>query len=292
VRKKAKIKKQKTAVYHLSPFRYPGGKSWFVKTTSQWLQSRNKSPSVLVEPFAGGCGVSLAAVYGKLAKKAVFSEIDKGVAATWKTMLNGHAQWLANKIVSFQMSRARLQRVLNASPRSDHGKAFQCILRNRTARGGVLAEGAGLIREGENGKGLQSRWYPETLAFRIKLIATISDKLEFQEEDAFQLIKKFRRRKSAVFFVDPPYTKAARRLYNHWQIDHEKLFKALQRVKGDVLMTYDDTKEVRRLAKKYGFKTKSISMKTTHHMNKKELMISRKFDWFKPVDKKQKRPKY
>ena len=44
-------------------------------------------------------------------------------------------------------------------------------------------------------------------------------------------------------------------------------------------MTYDDTPEIRNLAKKYGFKAKRISMRTTHHETKRELMISKNFDW-------------
>jgi len=41
--------------------------------------------------------------------------------------------------------------------------AFQTILRNRVNRGGILVDGAGRVKHGENGKGLTSRWYPETL---------------------------------------------------------------------------------------------------------------------------------
>ena len=37
-----------------SPFRYPGGKTWLVPCVRQWLQSLEKRPTVLVEPFAGG----------------------------------------------------------------------------------------------------------------------------------------------------------------------------------------------------------------------------------------------
>jgi DNA adenine methylase len=141
----------------------------------------------------------------------------------------------------------------------------------------LLKKGAGLIRLGEDGNGLKSRWYPKTLAARIAEISGLKKRTTFLHGDGFVLIKKFLRRKSAVFFVDPPYTKAASRLYRHWKIDHESLFKLLSRAKGEVLMTYDDTPEVRRLATKYGFQTKRILMKTTHHKKKRELMIARDF---------------
>jgi DNA adenine methylase len=153
------------------------------------------------------------------------------------------------------------------------------VFRNRTSRGGVITKGAGLIREGEDGNGLSSRWYPDTLAKRIKTISALNSKLTFAECNGFELVRKYIRHKHAVFFVDPPYTKAARRLYSHWQIDHEKLFAILARAKGAILMTYDDTSEIRNLAKKYGFQFKRISMRTTHHENKRELMISKGFNW-------------
>jgi DNA adenine methylase len=263
----------------LSPFRYPGGKSWFIATARRWLKDRVPRPHILVEPFAGGAGISLTAVHEHLVNEVAFAESDLDVATTWETMLNGEATWLANKIRSFRVSRPKVERVLATRPRSRRRRAFQCLLRNRTARGGVIAEGAGLIRGGENGKGLRSRWYPKTLAGRIVKISSLKSKLKFTQGDGFELIRKFLHRKTAVFFVDPPYTKAACRLYRHWKIDHEELFRLLSRARGGVLMTYDDTREIRALAAKYRFQFKRISMRTTHHMKKRELMISKNFDW-------------
>jgi DNA adenine methylase len=265
----------------LSPFRYPGGKSWFVKTARKWLANRPKLPNILVEPFAGGAGISLAAVNEGLVRKSAFAELDRDVAATWETMLNGNAQWLIKKITSFKIGRRRVEKILARDPRLKRDRAFKCILRNRTARGGLISEGAGLIRQGEDEKGISSRWYPDVLAGRIRVISSLRSKLKFKRSDGFQLIRKHLHQKGVVFFVDPPYTKAARRLYKHWNISHEELFKLLSRAKGDVLMTYDDTAEVREWTQRYGFRFKRISMKTTHHERKRELMISKTFDWQK-----------
>ena len=266
---------------HLSPFRYPGGKSWFVNIARQWLKSQSKRPKILVEPFGGGAGISLVAVNERLVQQAVFAEIDRDVAATWETMLNGHAAWLADEILAFRISRKRVEMKLKEVPKADHERAFQCLLKNRTARGGVLSDGAGLIRRGEDGKGLRSRWYPETLAKRIKAISGLKDQLNFRQGDGFEVISEYLQRGDTVFFVDPPYTQAARRLYRHWSIDHEKLFELMREAKGNVLMTYDDTKEVRKWARRYGFQVRKLSMRTTHHQQKQELMIARNFDWLR-----------
>jgi hypothetical protein len=266
---------------YVSPFRYPGGKYWFLKVARRWLANGSKLPEVLIEPFAGGAGISLAAVRDELVSRVVFAELDQDVAATWETILNGHAMWLTQELLSFRVSRKRVEAALSRLPESAHERAFQCLLRNRTARGGVLKKGAGLLRRGEAGRGLRSRWYPEALALRIKMIVNLKSSIHFRGGDGFALIREYLDHSGAVFFVDPPYTQAARRLYAHWEIDHENLFQLLADAKGDVLMTYDNTSEVRRWAAKYGFQVRPVSMRTTHHRKKRELMICRTFHWFK-----------
>jgi len=79
--------------------------------------------------------------------------------------------------------------------------------------------------------------------------------------------------------IDPSYTVAGKRLYTHCDIDHERIFALSGRVKGSFLITYNDTPEVRNRAEKYGLPGRSIPMKTTHHLQKNELLITNKLDW-------------
>ena len=118
-----------------------------------------------------------------------------------------------------------------------------------------MAEGAGLVKTGENGRGLNSRWYPETLARRIQEIASVGERFSFMEADGFEVVRRYSDDESAAFFVDPPYTIASRRLYAHWQLDHRSLFSLLAKAKGDVLMTYDNTREIAALASEFDFQT-------------------------------------
>src|SRR5947208_13379421 len=71
-----------------SPFRYPGGKTWFVPYLRSWLASLPRKPSVFVEPFAGGGIASLTAVMEGLADRAIMAELDSGVASVWKVVLS------------------------------------------------------------------------------------------------------------------------------------------------------------------------------------------------------------
>lgn len=86
-------------------------------------------------------------------------------------------------------------------------------------------------------------------------------------------------RTDAVFFIDPPYSdagkKAGKRLYKHWEINHEQLFEIARSIKGDFLMTYDDTEEVRQRAQKYGFAVETVAMKNAHHAQMTELLIKK-----------------
>ena len=262
-----------------SPFRYPGGKTWLVPYIRDWLKSKKTPPARLIEPFAGGAIVSLTAAFERLARHVIFAELDDGVASVWRVVLNGQAEWLAKQILNFEVTLESVKTVLRQEASDLRDRAFQTILRNRVQRGGILAAGAGLVKTGENGRGLMSRWYPETLARRIREINRQKDRLTFVEADGFALIEEHKADAEAVFYIDPPYTLAARRLYSVWQIDHAKLFAAMAGCKGDFLMSYDNTLEVARLAKQHGFESRPIAMKNTHHAKMTELLIGRDLSW-------------
>ncbi|MBI3753848.1 MAG: DNA adenine methylase, partial [Deltaproteobacteria bacterium] len=214
-----------------------------------------------------------------LAKKIIMVERDDEVAAVWETILNDKNEWLAEKIYTFELSLDNVKKELVKCAASKADTAFVTILKNRIFHGGIIAKGSGLIKKGENGKGIASRWYPKTLRDRILSINRIKHKIDFIHGDAFNIINRFKDDATAVFFIDPPYTVAGKRLYTHFEIDHERLFEMIQRIKGHFLMTYDDTEEVRHWAGKYDLKYKTVPMKTTHHLEKNELLISDNLDW-------------
>lgn len=273
-----------SSVAKLSPFRYPGGKTWLIPYVRTWLLSKKPTPARFVEPFAGGGIVSLTVAFEELARQVVLAELDENVGAVWRVMLNGHAEWLAKRILDFDLTQANVHATLSGKPRAIHEIAFQTILRNRVQRGGIMAPGAGLVKAGENGRGLSSRWYPETLARRIRAINARKHKLNFIQGDGFKLLDEFRSDMETVFYIDPPYTVAARRLYVHWKVDHRELFSRLAKVRGDFLITYDNTPEIVALTREFGFEARPVAMTNTHHAKMNELLIGRDLDWLAPAD--------
>ena len=134
-------------VRQLSPLRYPGGKTWLVPEIRRWLSSLPSQPEVFVEPFAGGGIASLTAVADNYVKRAIMSELDDGVAVLWQCILDD-APWLIDRILSFNPTRSNVLSVLNADCANQLELAFQTLVRNRTQRGGILANGAGLMKTG------------------------------------------------------------------------------------------------------------------------------------------------
>jgi len=269
------------SVRQLSPFRYPGGKTWLVPRIRLWLHN---SPPEFIEPFAGGGIISLTVAAERLANHVTLVELDDQVAAVWKTIFtDNEAEWLAEKIVEFDLTIESLREELSIVPKNTREKAFQTILKNRTYHGGILAPGAAPLKYGENGKGVKSRWYAQTLKRRVLEISKLRERITVIEGDGLEVIRLNAHRNDVAIFIDPPYTaagkKAGRRLYTHSEIDHEELFRLASQAAGDVLLTYDDADGVRKLAQKYGLETKLIAMKNTHHAEMTELLIGRNLDW-------------
>lgn len=263
-----------------SPFRYPGGKTWLVPLVRKWLK-QSKEHKKLIEPFAGGGIISLTAAFENLANHVTMIELDKEVAAVWDVILNGDHKWLADKIYGFDLTSENANNILQKDKKTIKEQAFSTILKNRIYHGGIITKGSGLIKNGENGKGIKSRWYPKTLRDRILAIGHVKNKIKFITGDALEEMEKAINDKECYFFIDPPYTVAGKRLYTHFEIDHDKLCSLTSKLKGRFMLTYDDTKEIRDLALKYNLDFRTIPMKTTHHVQKNEIIISDNFDWWK-----------
>ena len=261
-----------------SPFRYPGGKTWLVPTARKWF-AQARFGSELIEPFAGGGIIALTAAAEHYFAHVMMVELDDDMAAAWQTILSDDCQWLISQISYFVVTPDNINKVVEHAADGRKERGFSTIVRNRTNHGGILARGSGLIKTGENGRGLASRWYPGTLVKRIADVNRIRDRITFVHGDAFDVMEARLDDENAFFFIDPPYTVAGRRLYNHFEVNHRRIFELASRMRGHFLLTYDDTAEVRGWADDYGLPYMTIPMQTTHLVTKEELLISDDFHW-------------
>ena len=262
-----------------SPLRYPGGKTWLVPHVRAWLETIGP-PELLIEPFAGGAITSLTSVMEGLAERCLMVELDHDVAAFWQAALQ-HSDELIDKVDRFVPTRHEVQRLAEHTPNSVVERGFRTLVLNRTRRGGILADGASLPRNGENGRGVASRWYPDTIKRRLETIAEYAHRIDFYEGDGvakLETVLAVKRHILTAVFVDPPYTdggkRTGRRLYNHNSIDHARLFALLADSGATFLMTYDESPEILRLVTRHGFHAVSVLMKNTHHAKQSELVIT------------------
>ena len=282
-----------------SPLRYPGGKTWLIPHIRAWLKETGTPHPLMIEPFAGGATASLTAVMEGLAERAILVERDPDVAAFWRAALE-HGDTLMQRVRDFTPSREAVERLANEVPSDVVEHGFRTLVLNRTRRGGVLAPGAALIKQGENGNGTASRWYPETLVDRLRAIQQHADRLSFYEGDGAKLLHTVLGGRWSVAgdrqlttghwqpatghrppatFIDPPYTaggkRAGARLYAHHTVDHAALFATLADSGANFLMTYDCSDEIAALVAKHGFHAAAVTMKNGHHAHLRELVITR-----------------
>ena len=266
-----------------SPFRYPGGKTWLVPLARKWWKSLGRKPELLIEPFAGGGIIGLTASFEDFADHVILVEKDPDVVAVWKCICSGNYPVLCNRILTFEVSEENVRQTLADESQCIEEIAFRTIIKNRMFHGGILAPGASLMKSGENGKGLKSRWYAKTLSDRITAIGKIRHRFTVIEGDAMDVMTTYKDTSNAVFFIDPPYTasgkKAGSRLYRYCDLNHSALFELAASLSGEFLMTYDDAEGVRELAMRSKFDMELVAMKNTHHAKMTELLIGRNLAW-------------
>jgi len=267
-----------SSVPQRSPFRYPGGKTWLQPT----LRKAFEKVEIFVEPFAGGASSSLLALCENKANFVVINELDPTIKVVWEVIFSEENEQLCDLIQNFEFNYNNVVEIVESTPKTSLELAFKTIIRNRANHGGKLSKGTGLIKSGD-GKGIASRWYPETIAKRINNLYAHRSRVKVTGVDGLDCIKKYSNEPSCFFLVDPPYTASkkspGRRLYDFSELDHDSLFDLMTKVNGDFIMTYDVDEEVSVLAEKYGFSVKQIPMTGTQNKIQKESIIGNDLSW-------------
>ena len=94
-----------------------------------------KRPKHFVELFCGGGIVGLTVAAESWVDHVTMIELDPDVASVWHTIFSDDGDWLAEKILRFDLSHENVTRVLSQSPKRTKERAFQTILKNRTYHG-------------------------------------------------------------------------------------------------------------------------------------------------------------
>lgn len=272
-----------------SILRYPGGKGRFANVLKVNIES--SGCKTLIEPFAGGAAAGLTLLENGTINRLILVELDHRVAAFWKKIKNdsGFAKQIrdfegAPKLPllrcdsSLKKRRNNLNGALKRLEKDDLG--MWTLVKNRCSFGGYLngglllkgfgkptAEKAKKGAEGSGYQGVGSQWNSDSLAKRVEKAHEqfCNGNIIFIEGDAFKELPKH---PEAFAFIDAPYScgidAPGRGLYQNHQVDHKHLFDVLKRRAAPWLATYNDSSDVRTLAKEYEFEINTVKMSRLH----------------------------
>ena len=104
-----------------SPLRYPGGKTRLSSFLEKAIE-KNFEPNkkvVLVEPYAGGAGASLALLFAGKVDKIIINDLDNAIYTFWKIAVSDTNYLIRKiKIIEITISEWKNQKAIYFSPRN------------------------------------------------------------------------------------------------------------------------------------------------------------------------------
>lgn len=265
-----------------SPFRYPGGKTRLASNLLDAIEKNfeQNEKIVLVEPYAGGAGASLALLIGGHVEKITINDLDKAIYTFWKVAVSG-ADYLIRRIrrTEITIEEWKKQKAIFSSTTNEKKLAFATLFLNRTNRSGIMNGGpiGGMNQSGQWKVG--ARFTKRTIIERLEKIKEFQNKIEVCNLDGIELLRKLEQRKNAnqhFIFLDPPYFQKGQSLYlNHYnKKDHEELSEFLEKSSFKKwIMTYDDVPYINNLYAK--MRTRGFTIQHNAYKSKigREVMI-------------------
>lgn len=226
----------------ISPFRYPGGKSWLCSKFEGLVRDLYpKGLDNIIEPFCGGASISLNAVVKGLAKMAFINDIDKELFAFWHALVNEETGGAYRGIIALLEEEIDYPLTKEGEPYLLAEKAFDTLLKSRTSFTGGIKKDAGNIGAGH------SRYKPKTLIERLKKIRKKADNIHafnFGYDEFLEKIFELEcvREKKNLIYADPPYPTAGERLYTHGYIEESKFVNAIHKVPKNtgIIISYEE----------------------------------------------------
>jgi DNA adenine methylase len=245
---------------YLSPLRYPGGKAKLASYVQAIVETNGVMDSVYVEPFAGGASVALSLLMEEYVKRIHINDIDRCVYGFWHSVME-ETDALCRLIRDRRASVAEWHRQKAVHSQADDASLLECgfaaFFLNRTNRSGVIASGGmiGGTRQTGNWK-IDARYNKQELIRRIEAIASFRGRITLHNSDSAELLRSLLPTLPArsFLYLDPPYyVKGQRRLYANFYVhkDHAEVAGILENAKAPWIVSYDDTKEIRALYKKF-----------------------------------------
>lgn len=234
-----------------SPLRYPGGKTCLIGPVSRVLRGNRLERGHYAEPYAGGCGLALALLYGGFVSDIHVNDIDPAIWAFWDAVLNHTEEFikLIDKTPVTLLEWKRQRRIFR-DPSSDKMRlAFAVFFLNRTNRSGIIKNAGvigGLKQDGQYT--IDCRFNKSELIRRIRRVQKYRGRINLYKKDAIKFIDYVEKQLPCDTFlcIDPPYFSKGSSLYTSFykREDHEKVAERILRLKQPWILTYDDCEEI------------------------------------------------
>jgi len=265
----------------MSPLRYPGGKSSLMDMMESVIHNNELRYYHYAEPYAGGCGLALALMYGGHVSEIHINDIDPAIWSFWHSVLN-ETDDLVRLIEStpITLNEREIQRevYLKSDITDPLSLGFSTFFLNRTNRSGII-KGAGAIG-GKSQAGIYKidcRFNREDLSNRVRRISKYKDRITLYNQDAIEFMKSSNSfSKNTFFFIDPPYYNKGASLYTSFYKpeDHALVAKAVSSLERPWLVTYDNTIEISKLYENYRQHSFNINYSLQTKRKGDELLIT------------------
>ncbi len=240
-----------------SPLRYPGGKSCLLDLIAGLLRVNGLERGQYAEPYAGGCGLALALLYGGHVADIHINDIDPAVWAFWHCILRETDEFIKRVTetpvtIDVWLEQREVQR--RQDNRDTLSLGFSTFFLNRTNRSGII-KGAGVIGGLEQtGKyKIDCRYNADELLRRINRVKRYEEQIHLTNLDAVCFLANVGDRlpNRSLLFIDPPYFQKGAELYttSYEPEDHALLAAKVSGLAHPWIVTYDNAQDIRRLYK-------------------------------------------
>lgn len=270
---------------NFSPLRYPGGKDKTYSYVKHLVLENNIN--TYIEPFAGGAAVALRLLINNDVQRIIINDIDRSIYALWN-IITTDAQSLIALISNTEINmdewykQKKIQQ--NKEAADELSLAFSTLFLNRTNRSGIIKAGVTGGKR-QNGKyKLDCRFNKEALIKRIRLISSLSDRIQVFNLDAKDFIEnEIKKTKKSLTFFDPPYYDKGPELYTNFYThnDHRELAKVIKKAMRNRywILTYDVSEEIQKLYKRQEYEIYYLNYSISTPSKGQEFMFfSKKVD--------------
>lgn len=243
-------------MHSVSPLRYPGGKTRFVQLISAAIRALPQPPSVFVEPFCGGAGVSLALLKQGQVDRVALNDADPLVASFWQVIFTrseatkSDFEWLLQRVNKAPITLEAWREQKALQPANLREAAWKCLFLNRTSFNGILHKSGPIGGWTQVNRALNVRFNREKIGAKLLALNKLRCQVERAENLDWQnFCEQYQRRHRSYLYLDPPYYHRAEQLYGHLfdEAQHRALRDYLLARRAPWLLSYDDAAEVREL---------------------------------------------